>query len=398
MKIAYFLKNLPEKATTFIFHEIEFLRDNGIEVYIFPVWDIERSKLPQSITDKEDYNYQRFSLLYPMWAVALIYFSILKPKAVLNFFLKYRSLYGVKFLLKSSEAALVLKMKGVNRVHAHMLSISATRARIVSRLLDIPYTVTAHGSDLLIYPPEDSKELLLDAETVITPSKYNRKKIIETAGDVMRERVKVIQYFVDTDFFSPIEGRRKKEDVVELINVGRLHPVKGHVYLLQAAEILMRRGVEFHLTVVGGGEERRGLERLTKGLRLQKSVFFAGALYAEDLRDRLRGSDIFILSSISEGLPVSMLEAMSVGLTIVVPNITGIPEMIVTAGGGGAVENGILFEPKNSQDLASKLESVIKDRDLRKRLGDEARKVVLLKCSRNATYGKIADVIRGKES
>jgi glycosyltransferase involved in cell wall biosynthesis len=178
--------------------------------------------------------------------------------------------------------------------------------------------------------------------------------------------------------------------------VGRLHPVKGHVYLLQAVEILLKKGLKFSLTVVGDGEERRGLERLRKGLRLEESILFAGALYGEDLRDRLRESDIFILSSISEGLPVSMLEAMSVGLTVVLPNITGIPEMITTVGGGGGMENGLLFETKNSQDLASKLEVAIRDHGLRERLGAEARKTVLSKCSHDATYGRMAEVITGK--
>ena len=90
-----------------------------------------------------------------------------------------------------------------------------------------------------------------------------------------------------------------------------------------------------------------------------------------------------------------MIEAMSVGLAVVVPDITGIPEMISAAGSGG-VGNGILFEPKNPHDLASKLEMVIRDRGLRESLGAEARRAVLDRCPRGATYGRMAEVIRGR--
>jgi len=395
VKIAYFLKSLPEKSTTFIYKEIEFLRKRGNEVYIFPVWDIETSDIPDSIAEGDDCNYGRFSLLYPRWAVALLKFLIIKPKAVLNFFLEYRRLYGIKFVLKSLEAALVLKGIGVSRIHAHMLSISATRARIASILIDIPYTFTAHGSDLLLLSPRDSAELLRDAKSVITPTEYNKKKIVEIGGDVAGDRVRIIPYSVDTELFSPLGVGRDKGEIVEIISVGRLHPVKGYPYLLKATGLLKKKKLKFHLTVVGDGAERGNLQRMVEKLGLERFVTFTGSLYGRRLRDRLRVSDIFVLSSVSEGLPVSMLEAMAVGLTVVVPEITGIPEMITSGGSGGSKENGITFEPKNPEDLAQKLESAIRDRVLRERLGRAAREAVVKKCSYETTYGKIAEVIEG---
>ncbi|MBN1573274.1 MAG: glycosyltransferase [Deltaproteobacteria bacterium] len=395
MKIAYFLKSLPEKSTTFICTEIEFLRKRGDDVYIFPIWDMDSSNVPSSIAELGDYNYRRFSLLYPGWIFAAVLFLFLKPKVVLGLFSEYRKLYGIRFVFKSLEAALVLKTIGIKRIHAHMLSISVTRARIASILVDTPYTFTAHGSDLLLLSPKDSAELLRGAEGVITPTEYNRKKIVEIAGNQAGESVKVIPYGVDTDFFSPHQGGRNKKGVVDIVIVGRLHPVKGHPYLLEALSILKKRGVKFHLTVVGEGEERGNLERLADDLDLVKFVTFAGSLYGRPLRDRLRGSDIFVLSSLSEGLPVSMLEAMSVGLTVVVPEITGITEVIIPQGRGGGRGNGIIFEAKNPEDLAQKLEPAIRDRDLRDRLGRAARETVILKCSHDAAYRKIAEVIEG---
>ena len=398
MKIAYLLKNLPEKSTTFIHNEIDCLRDRGNEVYLFPIWDIMRSKLPLSITEKDDYNYKRFSLLSPVWIIALIYFLIRKPGLVLKSFLEPRRLYGTKFVLKSLEAALVIRLKGVSRIHTHMLSLATTRARMVSMLLKIPYTITAHGSDLLINPPDDSKELLENAQSIITPTKYNKNRIKEIAGDAAEGNVRVIPYYVDTDFFSPLMGERSKRGIVEIISVGRLHPVKGYDYLLKAMEVLLKGGVKSHLTILGDGDERGRLDRLIEELCIEKFVTFKGALYAEELRDCLRVADIFVLSSISEGLPVSMLEAMSVGLPVVVPGITGIPEMINPVGRGRPIENGVMFESKNHEDLAEKLKLVITDSGLRERLGDEARKTIIRKCLYDSTFGEIVNIIKGTAS
>jgi glycosyltransferase involved in cell wall biosynthesis len=237
--------------------------------------------------------------------------------------------------------------------------------------------------------------LLRDAESVITPTGYNREKIAEIAGDAAGEKVRIIPYGVDTDFFSPVAGGKKEKGIVDIVIVGRLHPVKGHHYLFEAVSLIKNKGPGFHLAVVGDGEERERLEGLVDALDIEKFVTFTGSLYGEQLRDRLRSSDIFVLSSLSEGLPVSMLEAMSVGLTVVVPEITGIPEVIISHG-SGAGENGITFEAKNPEDLARKLESAIGDGKLRERLGRAARETVISKCPRDATYGKIAEVIEGR--
>lgn len=109
----------------------------------------------------------------------------------------------------------------------------------------------------------------------------------------------------------------------------------------------------------------------------------------EDLRDRLAASDVFVMASESEGLPVSMLEAMATGLAVVVPAITGIPEVIRHG------ENGLLFAPGDSADLAQKLDSIVSDASLRRRLGRKARETALLRFSRDTVYDETLRLICG---
>jgi colanic acid/amylovoran biosynthesis glycosyltransferase len=388
LKIAYFVKSLPSKLTTFINHEIDYLRAQGHEVYLLPIWDADTADLSETVTAYPEYTYARFSSMSPGWVWALARFFLMNPRATARVFSDYRPILGRKFVLKSLEAALFLKRAGIDRIHAHTLSPAASRARISSLLLKIPYTVTVHGSDLLLFPPVDARQLITDAAFLITPTEYNKRRItFLTGGDI--DTIRVIPSPVDTDFFRPKPKNIPSADTIGLITVGRLHPVKRHDLIIEAARLLRARNVDFTLTIVGGGELDLQIRRLVAELGLDDRIRFAGVLLGEDLRDRLAAADVFVMASESEGLPVSMLEAMAAGLAVVVPAITGIPEVIRDG------KNGLLFAPVDPDDLARKLDSVISDAPLRQRLGREARQTALLRFGRATVYNETFRLICG---
>ncbi len=388
VKLAYFLKSLPSTLSTFIFHEVDSLRRQGKEVYLLPVWDTDTVDLPETVTACPEYNYTRFSLGSPGWIWALARFSLMSPKRTARVFSDYRRLLGIKFVLKSLEAARFLSEEGIDRIHAHTLSPAASRARACSLLLSIPYTLTVHGSDLLLFPPPDARQLITDAAALITPTEYNRSRIISLAGTAI-DTIRVIPSPVDTDFFRPEPKRERAMGTTRLITVGRLHPVKGHSVIIQAAQLLRSREADFTLTIVGAGEMDRALRQQVTELGLADRVNFAGVLLGEELRNRLAASDVFVMASESEGLPVSMLEAMATGLAVVVPAITGLSEVIRNG------ENGLLFAAGDSADLTEKLDSVISDVSLRRRLGRKARQTALLRFSRDAVYNETFRLICG---
>lgn len=386
-RIAYFLKMLPAQSTTFIHREIDYLRAIGHEVYLFPVWKADPAALAGTIGENRRYNFERFSLLYPLWAFAFPYYFLRRPDLCARLFSRYRKLYGIKYFVKSIETALLIQARRPAVIHAHTLSLCASRARIVGRLLDIPYVITAHGSDLLLFPPEDARELIADARAVITPSLYNKKRLIEIAGPDTEEKIRVIGHAVDCGFFSPKTNLRREHDPALLIMVGGLVPVKGHRTMLRAAARLRDNGTAFRLTIVGEGIERAALVAETARLGLADIVRFAGALYDQELRDALRRADIFVSSSISEGLPVALLEAMAVGLCVVVPRITGIPEVVKNG------ENGLLFSRGNAKGLAERIQTAVLDRSMRKRLGINARKTVISRFERSMVYREIIGLL-----
>ncbi len=120
-----------------------------------------------------------------------------------------------------------------------------------------------------------------------------------------------------------------------LCTVGRLVDVKDHKSLLHAFAIVHREVPDAKLWMIGDGPERRALETLADELAIRHAVLFAG--YRRNIGSWLRKTDLFVLSSTSEGLPVALVEAMAAGIPSLVTEVGGMPEIVRHAGAGVVV-------------------------------------------------------------
>lgn len=136
-------------------------------------------------------------------------------------------------------------------------------------------------------------------------------------------------------------------------SVARLSPEKGIHHLLHAHAILRLRGLPIRLVLVGEGPQRSDLEMLARTLGISSTVEFMG--YQEHVESFLSTFDFFALPSITEGIPLSLLEAMANGLPVVATNVGGIPEIIVHQ------ESGLLVPPSQPEALAQALEQHFRD-------------------------------------
>jgi glycosyltransferase involved in cell wall biosynthesis len=156
-----------------------------------------------------------------------------------------------------------------------------------------------------------------------------------------------------------------RETLVGVI-VARLSGLKGHATLLRSLERLRAEGVDLLLLIAGDGAQRDQLERQARELSLDdRTVRFLGA--RSDVDQLLRAADFFVLPSDTEGLPLSVLEAMAHGLPIVASNVGGIPELIEDD------KQGLLIPPADPIALAAAIRRLADDPALRRRLGDAAR-------------------------
>ena len=151
-----------------------------------------------------------------------------------------------------------------------------------------------------------------------------------------------------------------------LVTVGRLQAPKDAITLVRALAAV--HGSPFETVVVGDGPDRPAVEEEVRRLGLERAVELVGE--RDDVPELLATADLFVLSSRSEGLPLSILEAMAAGLPVVASRVGGIPEVVVDG------ETGLLVPPGDPQRLADAVERLLADPSLRRRLGEAGRRRV----------------------
>lgn len=143
--------------------------------------------------------------------------------------------------------------------------------------------------------------------------------------------------------------------------VAALTQEKGHRYLIEAAGLVLRDVPDARFVILGEGELRASLERQIKDLHLEKHVFLPG--FRADILSFIKSFDVFVMSSLFEGLGTSLLDAMALSKPTVASDTGGIPE-VVSHG-----ETGLLVPPRDAKALALAISTLLKDPDRRERMG-----------------------------
>ena len=149
-----------------------------------------------------------------------------------------------------------------------------------------------------------------------------------------------------------------------IVAVGNLYPVKGHAVLIEALATVRDRG-GWRLAIAGRGEEEPRLRAQAAAAGIGERVHLLG--FRDDVADILAAGDLFAMPSLSEGLPLALVEAMSFGLPVVVSRVGGVPEVVTDD-----VE-GLLVPPSDPAALASAIRALLDDPARRSRQGDAAR-------------------------
>ena len=164
-----------------------------------------------------------------------------------------------------------------------------------------------------------------------------------------------------------------------MLTVAKLFGRKGLDVLLMAVETLASESHGYKFVIVGDGPEERGLRELTAHLKIEKHVNFYGEALVEDIPVLIQNCAFVVLPSRSEPFGIVLLEAMTFGKAIVATSVGGIPE-IVTDG-----YNGLLVPSENVQLLAEKIRLLLRDLDLRARIGKNGLSYV----ERHGDYGSL---------
>lgn len=245
--------------------------------------------------------------------------------------------------------AALLNGRGVEHIHVHHGYFGSWIAMAAARLLGVDFSMTLHGSDLLLHGAYlDTK--LAHCAFCMTISEYNRNYILRKYPAVDPRKALVARMGVDVgEEVHPPDLPQRRGDSFNILTVGRLHAVKDQAFLVRACSELAARGVHFQCDIAGEGPERRRLEALISSFGLSRQVRLLGHTAREATNALHDRADLIVITSRSEGIPLVLMEAMARGRIVLAPAITGIPELVV------AGETGFLYEPGSIRDFVQQV-------------------------------------------
>lgn len=265
-------------------------------------------------------------------------------------------------------------------IHAHMLVPDGWAAARVGAELGVPVVATAHRADVLDVPAQGPRSRRRVSEAVEAIDQICAVSI--SIGDAAaalgtpRRPVRVVANGADTTVFLPrpaSEARARlglPDDGPIVTFVGKLVPRKGVDTLIEAMGLLGRRPAGAPLLVAAGiGEMRDGLERRAAELGVGDRVRFVGKIAHDDVGWWMSAGDLFVLPSLSEGLPTVVCEAMNCGRPVVATAVDGTPEIVRDG------ETGILVPPGDPAALAAALAAVLDDPARARAMGEAALRI-----------------------
>ncbi len=361
-KLAFVLSQFPETHETFILQEFLGLQEKGIDFEIYSL-----KKCRDKIIHPQARSLMKRTIYIPTFCLwSLLYWLFVFPQGLSKALvrcIKTDFKNPVNFIkanvvfLKALYCARLMQRHHVRHIHAHWATMPATVAVVIAKLLDIPFSFTAHAWDIYLNNKESLKEKMRDAQFVVTCTKANKNYLDHLNQGRFNGKVVVNYHGIDLRSFTLRDNRRRSSNLI--LAVGRLVEQKGFEYLVRACGILRRESLHFQCIVVGDGPLRSRLEDLRDGLGLNKMIMMPGTVQQEQIKKWFQEAAVFAAPSViakngdRDGIPNVILEALAIGVPVVATEVSGIPEVIIDQ------DTGILIPQRDENALATAVENIL---------------------------------------
>jgi sugar transferase (PEP-CTERM/EpsH1 system associated) len=270
----------------------------------------------------------------------------------------------------------ILMAEKVDILHCH--SGCWYKAAIAGRLARAKGIIyTEHGRHV----PDSKVTIILDKiiskiTDYVVPVSEDLSKYLKKVVKIEPRKIHEINNGIDTDYFSPREkGKRLLKELcipdntLIIGNIARLAPVKDHITLINAFALTEKHCHDMRLLIIGDGSERANLEKLINELNLSDKIALLG--FRRDIKEILSLFDLFVLSSISEGTSITILEAMASGKPVIATDVGANSDIITES------VSGFLVPAKNAKVMAEKIAFFYKNRSFGKGIGQKGRENVI---------------------
>jgi colanic acid/amylovoran biosynthesis glycosyltransferase len=374
LRVGYVLKRYPRFSETFVVNEILAHERAGLPIDIFALGPVAETHFQDCIgqvraaVTRVPEKLRASDALWQLVTQA--------QRRLPRFWDAARDTVGLDGddVAQSITIALAAQQRGISHLHAHFATSATGVARAAARFAGISYSFTAHAKDIYFRYEEplhlDLK--LRDAACAVTVSDYNLAHLRDLHGPLAARMVRLyngldLQRFT---YEAPV-GRAPL-----VLAVGRLVDKKGFRVLVEAARVLLGRGVDFCCRVIGDGPERVSLQAQIDGCGMAAHVQLDGPRPQAEVVAAMRAAAVLAAPCVvsedgnRDGLPTVLLEAMALGTPCVSTQVTGIPELVRHG------DTGLCVAPDDPDALADALQRVLGDEGLRLQLARAARQAI----------------------
>jgi len=384
LKLAYLISQYPAISHTFIMQEILYLRKIGFDIRVASINNAHLSaeqQTPENLTEIANTYYIKNEgavktlmvclkqlLISPIGMLKGIFFSLRLSGLDLK-----RAFYHLFYLAEAVLLGAWMKKIDAVHVHVHFANPASNVGMILTKIFPFTFSITVHGPDefydVTLHHLKKKIEL---ARFICCIGYYAQSQLMRVSECKQWSKFEIVPLGVEPSYFSP-KSFQENPHIWQILCVGRLVSSKGQQILIAAIEILIQRQLSVHLCLIGDGPDKKQLEQYVFEHNLQKNVQFTGALNHGAVKGYYEKADLFVLPSFAEGIPVSLMEAMSMEIPCISTFVNGIPELIRHQ------IDGLLAIPSNVEELADAIQLLIQNVELREKIGKAGRKRVLEK-------------------
>lgn len=399
MRLAYFTNTYPRATDTFIRREVIGLRQRGFEVLTYSVrktgsdHDVEE----EVIQEKKNTQY-----ILPFNLIALFFNGIAFFLSNPCVFVKTKLLAlktarpGIKghflqvvYFLEAIALAKRLKKDKIEHLHNHLGDNSGNVTMFAAKLAGIPFSISIHGPHIFF----DGLYWALDKKTehakfIACIGHFCTSQMMLYSDKAHWSKFNIVRCGVDLKQFDyqPPKGKAKK-----LVYVGRLSAEKGLPILFDSLTILKQRNIDVELTLLGDGIDRVFLQDLAKSMQIDDRVVFGGFVDQATIASTLRASDMFVLPSFAEGIPVALMEAMAIGIPVIATYVGGVTELVING------ETGQVVSPSDPVGFADAIARYVEDANFCTQVSEGAREKVVNEFNIEVQVDKLAELFSAKE-